>query len=349
MFVTYFRSSSYNNFDYCQMQYFLTYVLGYRSVSGKKAQLGTIVHKVFEIAAGMKKMLQDNPDRKRMTFIDPEVAELKFTRTNLDPDHPKAMDFLYKLLDISFEYYTSRDDHEYKPADYKFCKKQVDDCVAWNDGQFDVRRRNVVAPEPHFDIVIDEPWAKYEYELPDGRKLEGQLAIKGTIDLVTLCDDEETIEIIDWKTGRRVNWATGEEKTYEYLQKDPQLLLYNYAMRKLFPQYKQSILSIFYIRDGGPFSMCYDESDEQKFLDMLRARFEEVKNNLRPMPISPERKSFKCTRLCDFYKKNWPGTDKPMCNHVEDYMKEHGHDKTVKDLTSEGFDLNYYQAPGSTE
>ena len=55
MLVTYIRSSSYNNFEYCQMQYFMTYVLGHQTVSGKKAQLGTVVHKVMEDLAGCKK------------------------------------------------------------------------------------------------------------------------------------------------------------------------------------------------------------------------------------------------------------------------------------------------------
>ena len=58
MIVTYIRSSSYNNYDYCQLQYFITYVLGHRSTSGKKAQLGTIVHKVMECLAVCKKRLQ---------------------------------------------------------------------------------------------------------------------------------------------------------------------------------------------------------------------------------------------------------------------------------------------------
>ena len=62
MLVTYIRSSSYNNFEYCQMQYFMTYVLGHQTVSGKKAQLGTVVHKVMEILAGCKKLLQDGDE-----------------------------------------------------------------------------------------------------------------------------------------------------------------------------------------------------------------------------------------------------------------------------------------------
>ena len=69
MIVTYIRSSSYNNYDYCQMQYFITYVLGHRSISGKKAQLGTMVHKVMEILASCKKKHQDNPDKKACIFM----------------------------------------------------------------------------------------------------------------------------------------------------------------------------------------------------------------------------------------------------------------------------------------
>ena len=34
--------------------------------------------------------------------------------------------------------------------------------------------------------------------------------IKGTIDLVTKIDDN-VIEVVDWKTGQRKNWATGSK------------------------------------------------------------------------------------------------------------------------------------------
>ena len=80
---------------------------------------------------------------------------------------------------------------------------------------FDPRNRNILYPEQQFDIVINKPWAKYSYDTKDG-KLEGNLAIKGTIDLITQ-PNKDTLEIVDWKTGRRLNWATGEEKTQEKL------------------------------------------------------------------------------------------------------------------------------------
>jgi ATP-dependent helicase/DNAse subunit B len=340
MIVTYIRSSSYNNYDYCQMQYFITYVLGHRSLSGKKAQLGTIVHKALECLASCKKKLQDNPDKKSLYINDDAIGKVNFTPKSL---HTKA--FVSRVLDKSYEYYTENCTHKYTGADIKFCRTQTETALNYNDGQFDPRKRNVVDTEPQFDIVIDEPWAKFKYKMPNGEEMEGQLAIKGTIDLVTKVTDD-TIEVIDWKTGRRLNWATGEEKTYEKLLEDPQLLLYNYAISKLYPDYEQSIMTIYYIRDGGPFSMCFDKTDQEKFLGMLEKRVKQIQRNDFPQPISRNRKSFKCTKLCDFYKKNWPGTNISICEHVEEHLKAFGHDETVEKCTKDGFNVGYYEAPG---
>tara|TARA_R100000008_G_scaffold43121_1_gene24928 strand:+ start:298 stop:1320 length:1023 start_codon:yes stop_codon:yes gene_type:complete len=340
MIVTYIRSSSYNNYDYCQMQYFITYVLGHRSISGKKAQLGTIVHKVMECLAACKKELQETNKKIGLSITDDALGEIKFTAKKL-----YTKKFVKDLLDSSYQYYTESCTHSYTGADLRFCKKSVDDALSYNDGQFDPRNRNVVASEPQFDIPIEEDWAKYEYTMPNGEKVTGQLAIKGTIDLVTEIDDG-VIEVIDWKTGRRLNWATGEEKTYEKLLEDPQLLLYNYAISKMFPEYEQAIMSIFYIRDGGPFSMCFDKADQTKFLGMLEKRFKQIKRNDSPMPISRNRSHFKCTKLCHFYKNNWPGTNMSMCEHVDEHLKACGEQETIESCSREGFEIGYYEAPG---
>ena len=339
MIVTYIRSSSYNNYDYCQLQYYITYVLGHRSTSGKKAQLGTIVHKVMECLAVCKKRLQGK-QTKTMVVKDDAIGEIKFTPKNL---YTKT--FVAKLLKRSYEYYTENCVHKYTGADYRFCEKLVEDALTYNEGQFDPRERKIVEAEPQFDIPIEEDWAKYSYKLPNGETATGQLAIKGTIDLVTEVEDG-VIEVIDWKTGRRLNWATGEEKTYEKLIEDPQLLLYNYAISKLFPEYEQAIMSIYFIRDGGPFSMCFDADDQAKFLNMLEKRYKQIKRNDFPQPVSYTRKNFKCTKLCHFYKNKWPGTDQTMCHYVEDHLKAFGDQETMERCTAEGHEIGFYEAPG---
>lgn len=340
MLCPYIRSSSYNGYEYCQLQYYFTYVLGYQSPSGKKAQLGTIVHKVMEVLATLKKEQQDNPDAKSLTIVDDAIGEVKCTPKTL---HTKK--FVTKMLKESYASYTNKCIHDYTDADYRFCDELVQTAIGYNDGQFDPRNRNIVAAEPHFDIPIEEPWAKFTYKDDKGKNVEGQLSIKGTIDFVTEVDDG-VIEVIDWKTGRRLNWATGEEKTYEKLCEDPQLLLYNYAISKLFPEYDQAIMSIFFIRDGGPFSMCFDKDDQQKFLGMLEKRWKSITRNDFPQPCSKDRKSFKCTKLCHFYKTKWPGTNTSMCQYAEEHLIAFGYDETTEKMKRDGFDSNYYEAPG---
>ena len=339
MLVTYIRSSSYNNYAYCQMQYFITYNLGFNPPSGKRADMGTIVHKVMEILAKAKEHIQKNPRAKKIKLED-SIGTIIINIIEFFTDV-----MINKLLSLSFDYYSSKSTHnQFTKKDKEECLKICFDAVRYNEGQFDPRYRKIVAAEPHFDIPIDEDWAFYEYEV-NGEKVKGQLAIKGTIDLVTETE-EGIIEVIDWKTGRRLDWATGEEKTYDKLCVDPQLLLYNYAISKLFPEYKQSIMSIFFIKDGGPFSMCFDKSDETKFLAMLKDRFMDIKRNELPKPISANRENWKCTKLCHYCKHKWPETDQNMCIYIENSIKTHGMEQTIKDCTRPGFNIGFYSAPG---
>ena len=100
MLITYVRSSSYNNWSYCEMQYFLTYVLGYPSASNKKAEMGTMVHKVMEVLAGLKKYEQDKPKVKYLKVDDDAIGKFKCKKTELYTD-----ELVNKLTDLSIDSY----------------------------------------------------------------------------------------------------------------------------------------------------------------------------------------------------------------------------------------------------
>ena len=156
MLVTYIRSSSYNNYDYCQMQYFITYVLGHQSISGKKADIGTIVHKALELLASLKKTHQDSNNKtKKLLFNDDAVGKL-----SIDKKHLFSDDIIPELLDKSFTYYSENSHHDFTKLDKETCEKLVWSALKFNNGQFDPRNRDIVAAEPHFDIPIEEEWAK---------------------------------------------------------------------------------------------------------------------------------------------------------------------------------------------
>jgi hypothetical protein len=245
----------------CEQQYYLEYVLGWRGPSNKKADKGTIVHKVLELLAVIKKAQQD----KLKSVEDEIVGEIDTKTYSID-----------ELFNRVYDYYTKNNTHHtWLPQDKKDCYAWVIKTITHNNGMFDPRNRTIVCPEQHFDIVIKKPWAKYKYQTDEGI-LEGYLAIKGTIDLITKVDDN-FYEIVDWKTGKRLNWATGKRKTQECLENDPQLRIYHYAVSHLYPDIENIMVSINFINDGGPFSICFDKKDLAKTELMLKDKFEIIK------------------------------------------------------------------------
>ena len=286
----------------CEQQYFMEYVLGWRGPSGQKADKGTITHKVLEILAIIKKAKQDH----QKAIDDDVIGKLDVDNYNLNV-----------IIEKVYKYYTEKaDHHKWSVKDYKDCHSWVYKAIEFNNGMFDPRNRQILMPEQHFDFEIKKPWSKYSYSLPDGSTIDGNLAMKGTIDLITLLDDD-TIEVIDWKTGKRLDWATGQEKTQEKLENDPQLRIYHYAIKHLYPKIKHIIFSIYFINDGGPFSICFNDSDIPKTEDMLREKFNIIKNSKKPKL----HKSWMCNKLCHFGKTTFENTGiEPTVEYRDDQL-----------------------------
>jgi len=347
MIITYFRSSSYNAHSMCEQQFYFEYVLGWRGPSGQKADKGSTVHKILEILAIIKKAQQDNIAE----VVDDIVGKIDVNKYSLDD-----------IIDKVYKYYVeSTPHHKWMPRDYRDCKGWVYQAIEFNNGMFDPRNRNILCPEQHFDFEINKPWAKYSYNI-NGEKLEGNLAMKGTIDLITKVNDK-TIEVIDWKSGRRIDWATGEEKTQEKLENDPQLRIYHYAISHLYPEIEHIIFSIYFIRDGGPFSLSFTKDDIAKTEDMLRRKFEAIKSTKRPKL----NKSWMCTKLCHFGKTNFENTHiEPLeeyrdgercskntimtkCEQVKHDIDLYGIDATTTMYKHPKHVFGKYKAPGSIE
>lgn len=278
-----------------------------KNPSNRAADKGNIVHKSLELLARKKLAIQNNSQN----FVEDETGRLFHTSTFSSDE---SLDFAWWL-------YT-----EHKPTQHKWAKKDYRDCKIWmeealtfNDGQFSPLKRNVLVPEQYFDIEIREPWAAYDYVLPDGSKLEGYLRIKGTVDLVTSVN-KSTIEYIDWKTGKVIDWATGKEKNDQTLRDDPQLRMYHYALSKLYPKVPHIIMSIFFLQFKAPFSLCFEQSDLKKTEEMLKKRFETIRDTSRPKL----NKSWRCTAFCHFGKHQQEGTDKTICEYHKDELIELG-------------------------
>lgn len=182
--IVYFRSSSYNCHRFCEMQYYGTYTLGIVGASNKKADKGTISHKILEICAICKKLTQDGFDE----YNDSDIG-MVYT-------HQYNEQYLVSIGRRVYDFYTSQlTHHTWETKDFDDCMNSVWKALRYNNGTFDPMNRNIVAPEAHFDIKIEKDWAKYSYE---DYGVEGHLSIKGTVDLITDVGNG-VYEVVDWK------------------------------------------------------------------------------------------------------------------------------------------------------
>lgn len=353
--VKQFSSSSIGSFGFCEQKYFISYVLGKREKTGKKALLGTICHKVLEILALCKKFTQDNINESLIKINDEEMGELAFDKEQLfrykllseeeilylnsinkdktwmlKPGSKRmGAEIVDELIKTTYEFYKNShsDLFKFENADFKCVNLWTWTALDYNNGMYDPRNKNVVNPEHEFAFDIDFPWANYDFSIGK-EKFSGKLKLKGVIDLVVDLGDD-AYEIVDWKTGQRLDWATGEEKTYNKLQSDSQLLIYYYAATKLFPKIKSFILTIFFIRDGGPFSIHFDSHDIKNLDSYLNKFYQTLQDRKVPKLIDPSQNNFKCSKLCEFYKEKVDGTN--YCLFIHNEIKSKGIEQTIID------------------
>jgi ATP-dependent helicase/DNAse subunit B len=329
------------------MQYFGEYVLGWRGPSGRAAILGTMAHKVLELLAKIKLAQQDN---KKVVEDDELKIKLRVNKYDLN-----------KILEKSFGYYSIVESHHaWSEKDFQFVCDTVQKALTYQNGVFDPRTRDIVSPELKFDIEIKKPEFKYKYIVND-ETLEGYFKLVGTIDLVTRADNS-TIEVIDWKSGAsNKDWSTGRVKDFDFLQQDPQLMIYHYAISKLFPQYKNIIMTIFFINAGGPISVFYSKDTLLATEHMLLKKME----HLKQVEIPKLTKSFKCKSFCHLGKTTFEGTNvlpiierrerqvtpigQPMtkCEQIYYATQKRGIEAVMKHMVSTGHSEDSYHAPGT--
>lgn len=346
--VTYIRSSSYSTHEMCEMKYFGEYVLGWSGLSNKAADCGTIVHKTMEILAEINLARLAAKD----FIVDDIVGQISCS--DVEP---------LDIMDKVYQHYSYINDHHiWSSVDYKKCAKWTTMTLEYRDGCMNPLNQNIIKPEQHFDIEVKEDWAKYEYEL-DGQIISDSLRLKGTIDLITKIDSN-THEIVDYKSGARKNWKTNNPKEYEDFLKDFQLRLYHYAHMVLYPHIENVLITIFYIRDGGPFTIALGRQDIPDTIDMIRKKFEYIRQTQ-----NPKTEYGSACRFCPLAKTTFEKTNiKPIpkdlnpdtkfkyidskymckCDQLKYVLKHRSIEDVIINMTKDGYSISKYKAPGET-
>jgi hypothetical protein len=263
------------------------------------------------------------------SFEDHALGTVEF-----DEEALYTWEFVEELAIRSFNHYDKQSPNDFDHVDKKdivdWCRKVVD------ENTFDPRFLNIVKAEQFFQLEIDEDWA----DLGDGKKLY----IRGTIDLIT----EPTpglIEAIDWKTGKRMNWSIMKQKSFEDLRSDPQLLLYNLAISRLYPD-KNVLFTIHYINHGGPYTIAFKKSDIQRVKDLLRDQLKRVQDCTLPVLKESGRARF-CQYVCS-YNKNMSeyNPNLTQCAFFHQETKRIGMDDVIRRYTRKGHSVDTYENPG---
>lgn len=315
MISCYLRSSSYGSWNICPHQYFLQYVLGLSYEGNTAANKGNVVHKAMELLARKRKAQQDGEDLADIT--QDNAIEQAIMLNN------------YDLNDMHLDE----------------CRKWYKKALKLNNGTFNPLNQDIVDIEKFFDISLEQPRFHYNYQF-QGKPLEGYFSLKGHIDLITRHKDDNMLEVVDYKTGKKLNWATGEEKTYEDLKKDFQLRLYHYAANHLYPEYSTFLVTIVYINAGGPSTILFDKSDLAKTEDMVWERFDEMRKTDLPKWIW---ENWQCHRLCKFSKIHLNKHDElPICHSIRQELQQIGISKVIDKYATKAT-LTEYGAGGGQE
>jgi hypothetical protein len=337
LIITFLRSSSYGAHKICPLSYYLNYTLGIRSPSGKAAAKGNIVHKALEVLAWQSY----HRERGNATFSEETFGEL--VTDEVSPD---------VMVDRSYAYYKGLEPQIRwnDRLDYRDCRDWTHLALDSWGGRFDPRKLKVITPEKKFDFVLDEPWARYRFDTPEG-VVEGQLGLKGTIDLITEDrHDPQVYEVIDWKTGQRRDWSVEDEskatKGYADLARDFQLNLYFLAMAREYPAVETFVTTIVYIRSGGPYRLYFDRSDLPRIRRQIREKFEEIRDTPTPKP----RFTKACSTFCHYGKTaSERDPSRTLCQFFQDELRRCGTDAVTAEHGKPGAYSAYGDGGGRRE
>ena len=309
--ITKFSPSSINTFNSCEMEWFLSYVLGYRSPSGKAAAIGTCCHAILEAVGQSKYCRQENKQ-----WCKSKVYGRIYPKYNLE-----------KLIVDGISVMVKENPH------IKFTNKDFDEVhsnieIAKGDRLFPENHKKIVATEHFFNEALDYEWATYS-RIEKGKVIEKPIRIAGIIDLVYI-DNNDKLNYLDYKFGQPVDWNTRKEKDYSNLQDDIQLCLYYWAVKKKYAQDGEINTNIWYVKHNKNYQMYFDEENIKQAMNIVSMIYARIIGMERPACNY----SWKCKAFCPFSKKTFGDFEQPHLDVDVVYADNHRFDTVGNDQLS---------------
>lgn len=281
-------ASKIKTFKQCEFKYYLSYHLMLSTGTSFAAEQGSMVHVIFE------KLGQDIRDgiplddsyiynnwRKEVLYAYREEELWRLSKLAEDREKqctgcPFNIDGTCEVAGKPIDSFAGCPKDEYEDA-INLCEKVI-------------ANKEVMFPLDRKIIDVEDV---FKLEIPDGDN--DPIVVNGIIDVVTELDDD-TIEIVDYKTGKYI-------QSYNECAKDPQLLIYNLAVRRQRPEYKDVFITIYYLR-RRPLTLTFEARDEEGTENALRHYYHTIKaieSPVRRCDRYGEGTSYDyvCDKMCD--------------------------------------------------
>lgn len=365
MLRPYVSKSSLETYLHCGLKFLLNYHLNKRDPPRKKTQLGVAVHIIAEILGQIKKEIQtaniqcpqtdekytycegvlENTELGNIEWNEYDVMSPSLlTEEEVDKINKSRKNKKTYIGDCNIRYGQVRLGREFvkgliEKVWIKITTDKENDVGFWNQEWeesdkndlinytwlllecFEPRLHTIVDLEKSFDLPIEHPdcFVNGEY-----------IRVKGFIDVVYQ-EIPGTLSFLDFKTGERKDFSTGQEKNLESLSTDLQLCLYKYAIKKLYPDVKHIIGSICFIRDGGMFTPEFADDSDEYIFRTIHEHIKELRTCEQPTVLSETRDDFRCRYLCGGSKSFDYSKDKCNCQFIKEKIRENGIQRTIEE------------------
>lgn len=287
-------------YEMCAFKYYLSYGLYARGAATFAAELGTAIHWLLEMYA-QAVMHGKDEDGRTVEDLDQEWKKL-LQKEGFEKLNSWRTCRHVKKVEKSCDTCPA---HKVDENGSRTCRlvnanpKTFGGCPwnAWVEAQNMVQR--VMSPtgpanvfHPDKKIIGTEDQFGIEFEAPDGNIV----TLNGLMDMVIELD-EDTVEIVDYKTGRF-------KMSYNAAEKDLQLRMYYLAAKRMYPQYKTHMVTVMYLNEGiKSITPAFGDKTEEQLLREIAFIYNNIvetdfPDRIRDTPYG-DKPDFKCKYMCD--------------------------------------------------
>lgn len=311
-------SSKIKTYKDCEFKFLIEYHLGLNTGKTFPAEQGSLVHYILERFALAIRDGQD-ADGHTLEWLEANWIDLLFEGY---PEYSGEMADGYRGKSPIWQLSAKAVDRA----------KSCDSCPFFKDGECGVTGQDINdfrgCPKDEFEdaiwlvqeVINDNSCrnplkkkiiaAEDRFTLVTFDEQGNEILTNGIMDLV-LEHDSETIEVLDYKTGKHT-------QSYNECKKDPQFLIYALAAMDLYPQYKHVLLTAYYIRrKSGPITVEFDKEELEKAKNGIRFYANRIKKNRMPQRRCPD-PGVKFDHVCKYM------CDPTLCNQVYKKFLEQG-------------------------